>query len=58
MLVVNLKHGVLISAQRALEKCIPVYTNWRLNERFYGKLQGMNKDEAKNLEPGRSILEA
>lgn len=25
---------------------IPVQKSWRLNERFYGALQGMNKDEA------------
>ena len=24
---------------------IPVYRNWRLNERFYGALQGLNKAE-------------
>jgi len=27
------------------EKCIPVITAWQLNERMYGQLQGMNKDE-------------
>ncbi|NJL44071.1 MAG: 2,3-bisphosphoglycerate-dependent phosphoglycerate mutase [Nitrosarchaeum sp.] len=26
---------------------IPVYTHWRLNERYYGKLQGVNKDQAR-----------
>lgn len=31
----------------ALEKCIPTMVSWHLNERFYGKLQGMNKDEAR-----------
>lgn len=25
--------------------CIPVYVAWQLNERMYGALQGMNKDE-------------
>jgi len=25
---------------------IPVQKSWRLNERYYGALQGMNKDEA------------
>jgi len=27
---------------------IPVKKSWRLNERFYGALQGKNKDEIKN----------
>jgi 2,3-bisphosphoglycerate-dependent phosphoglycerate mutase len=27
------------------ENCIPVYCAWQLNERMYGKLQGMNKQE-------------
>ena len=27
------------------EKCIPVYNAWELNERMYGRLQGMNKQE-------------
>ncbi|MES2121958.1 MAG: 2,3-bisphosphoglycerate-dependent phosphoglycerate mutase [Chlamydiota bacterium] len=25
--------------------CIPVYVSWHLNERMYGRLQGMNKQE-------------
>lgn len=29
----------------ALEKIIPVYKSWQLNERMYGKLQGLNKQE-------------
>jgi 2,3-bisphosphoglycerate-dependent phosphoglycerate mutase len=27
------------------ESCVPVYVAWQLNERMYGELQGMNKDE-------------
>lgn len=35
---------------------IPVYKSWRLNERHYGALQGLNKEEtAKNLEKSRCI---
>jgi 2,3-bisphosphoglycerate-dependent phosphoglycerate mutase len=30
-----------------LDSCIPFYTDWHLNERYYGDLQGMNKDEAR-----------
>lgn len=26
-------------------KCVPVYEAWQLNERMYGKMQGMNKQE-------------
>ena len=29
------------------ELCIPMHTCWQLNERYYGDLQGMNKDEAR-----------
>ena len=29
------------------EKYIPMYTAWELNERMYGKLQGLNKQETK-----------
>ena len=27
------------------KQCIPVYTAWQLNERMYGELQGLNKEE-------------
>ncbi len=33
--------------KEALNECIPTYVSWHLNERYYGKLQGMNKDEAR-----------
>ena len=29
------------------EKYLPMYTAWQLNERMYGKLQGLNKQEMK-----------
>jgi 2,3-bisphosphoglycerate-dependent phosphoglycerate mutase len=29
------------------ESCLPVYTAWELNERYYGELQGKNKDEVR-----------
>lgn len=28
---------------------LPVYKSWRLNERYYGRLQGINKDEASKI---------
>lgn len=35
---------------------IPVHKSWRLNERFYGALQGLNKDETvANMEKSRYI---
>jgi 2,3-bisphosphoglycerate-dependent phosphoglycerate mutase len=34
-----------IYSDRAKENCIPVIPAWELNERMYGKLQGMNKQE-------------
>lgn len=39
--------GIETCLKEALEKCIPTTVSWHLNERFYGKLQGMNKDEAR-----------
>jgi len=30
-------------------ECIPAYVSEKLNERYYGKLQGLNKDEAKKV---------
>ncbi|HEY2810485.1 MAG TPA: 2,3-bisphosphoglycerate-dependent phosphoglycerate mutase [Rhabdochlamydiaceae bacterium] len=34
-----------IYSAKTQEQCIPVITAWELNERMYGQLQGMNKDE-------------
>lgn len=28
--------------------CIPVYVDWRLNERYYGQLQGLNKQATRD----------
>lgn len=41
----NLERWAQIYSPQAEEKCIPVITAWQLNERMYGQLQGMNKDE-------------
>ncbi|MCB1106865.1 MAG: 2,3-bisphosphoglycerate-dependent phosphoglycerate mutase [Chlamydiia bacterium] len=32
---------------KAKESCIPVYIAWELNERMYGELQGLDKDETR-----------
>ncbi|MBI5273291.1 MAG: 2,3-bisphosphoglycerate-dependent phosphoglycerate mutase [Chlamydiia bacterium] len=34
-----------IYSEETLRKQIPVYTAWELNERMYGALQGLNKEE-------------
>lgn len=34
-----------IYSQHTQEQCIPVVTAWQLNERMYGRLQGLNKQE-------------
>ena len=36
-----------IHSPAALSDIIPVEADWHLNERYYGKLQGANKDEAR-----------
>jgi 2,3-bisphosphoglycerate-dependent phosphoglycerate mutase len=38
--------GTVYSTE-AEERCIPVVAAWQLNERMYGELQGMNKQEAR-----------
>lgn len=34
-----------VHSEAAKQELIPVYTAWELNERYYGKLQGLNKAE-------------
>ena len=48
--------SLLLRAQKTLDiiKCelkeeIPTIKTWRLNERFYGALQGLNKEESKKV---------
>ena len=36
-----------VYSKEAQDTLIPVYTAWQLNERMYGKLQGMNKQETR-----------
>ncbi len=38
---------VRCSYEEGVEKSLPVYAAWQLNERHYGKLQGKNKDQAR-----------
>ena len=37
-----------IYSDTAKENCIPTYIAWQLNERMYGQLQGMNKQEMRD----------
>jgi len=41
----KLKDWAEIYSEATKKECIPVHTAWQLNERMYGELQGMNKDE-------------
>lgn len=41
----RLEEWAQVYSASAKETCIPVITAWQLNERMYGRLQGMNKDE-------------
>ncbi|MBS0605965.1 MAG: 2,3-bisphosphoglycerate-dependent phosphoglycerate mutase [Parachlamydiales bacterium] len=36
-----------VYSETTSESCIPVYEAWELNERMYGKLQGLNKQETR-----------
>lgn len=40
-----MREKCIIYSEEAKDKLIPVYTDWRLNERYYGRLQGSNKSE-------------
>lgn len=39
--------GTDTCVKEALDQCIPTHISWHLNERYYGELQGMNKDTAR-----------
>jgi 2,3-bisphosphoglycerate-dependent phosphoglycerate mutase len=41
----KLEEWAQIHSKETAKTCIPVYEAWELNERMYGTLQGMNKDE-------------
>lgn len=41
------KKSANIISQQAKDQLIPVFVSWHLNERKYGDLQGMNKDDAR-----------
>jgi len=36
-----------IYSDEAREAILPIYTDWHLNERYYGKLQGLNKEQTR-----------
>lgn len=41
----QLEEWAQIHGEEAKENCIPVIRAWQLNERMYGRLQGLNKQE-------------
>jgi 2,3-bisphosphoglycerate-dependent phosphoglycerate mutase len=41
----KLKDWAEIYSEETKKDCVPVHVAWQLNERMYGELQGMNKDE-------------
>lgn len=41
----KLEEWATIYSEEAKQMCIPVISAWQLNERMYGRLQGMNKQE-------------
>ena len=41
----KLEEWAEIHSDETKKNCIPVHVAWELNERMYGQLQGMNKDE-------------
>jgi len=41
----KMKDWAKIYSQKMQEEAIPVYQDWHLNERYYGELQGLNKDD-------------
>lgn len=42
--------------EAALEGQIPVFIAWQLNERYYGELQGLNKQETRNKYGDEQVL--
>ncbi len=44
----KLESWATIYGETAKKNCIPVITAWELNERMYGRLQGMNKQETRD----------
>lgn len=43
----KLQEWAHIYDEKTKENCIPVISAWELNERYYGELQGLNKDETR-----------
>jgi len=41
----QMKEWAKIYSEKMKEESIPVYRDWHLNERYYGELQGLNKDD-------------
>ncbi|MFO7884899.1 MAG: 2,3-bisphosphoglycerate-dependent phosphoglycerate mutase [Desulfobacteraceae bacterium] len=52
----KMKHQAAIYSDATQTETIPVYCDWRLNERFYGELQGKNKAETAAVYGSAQIL--
>jgi 2,3-bisphosphoglycerate-dependent phosphoglycerate mutase len=44
----KLEEWAKVYSEEAKKSCIPVVSAWQLNERMYGELQGMNKQEMRD----------
>lgn len=44
----RLEEWAKVYSPKAKASCIPMYAAWQLNERMYGELQGMNKQEMRD----------
>ncbi len=45
----KLEEWAHIHSEKTKHECIPVHVAWQINERMYGDLQGMNKDEMRQM---------
>jgi 2,3-bisphosphoglycerate-dependent phosphoglycerate mutase len=45
-----------VYSEEAKASCIPVYCAWELNERMYGRLQGLNKQETREKFGDEQVL--
>ena len=43
----RLKEWGKVFSEETMKNCTPVHVAWELNERYYGELQGMNKEETR-----------
>ncbi|PHQ80149.1 MAG: phosphoglycerate mutase [Coxiella sp. (in: Bacteria)] len=44
----RMKEWSAIHSEATKDNCLPMHLDWRLNERYYGELQGANKQETRD----------